>query len=147
MSQYRLQAEVTPLVGDAPYYLAARFHGFETEPTAGAEMTQKFEESLAALEKIVAALEEGRGLSESLELYEHGVKHLKHCHAALHPAEQKLQMLVAVDEDGNPVVQPFKDHNSDDLQNKAAARQRRRSANPDTQTTSEDEIDEDAGLF
>jgi len=115
--------------------------------TEGAEMSQKFEESLSALEKIVAALEEGRGLSESLELYEHGVKHLKGCHEALSKAQLKLKMLVGVDDDGKPTVKDFTDQNSDDLQTKAAARQSRRSVTQDPDLTSGDEIDDDDGLF
>ncbi len=110
-------------------------------------MSQNFEKSLAELEKIVTALEEGRGLSESLELYEHGVKHLKQCHEALNQAQLKLQMLTGVDDDGNPVVKEFDEQNTDDLEAKAAARQKRRSANSTRETTSGDEIDEDDGLF
>src|SRR5215470_2494507 len=67
-----------------------------------------FEDSLAELEAIVHELEEGQlGLSQALARYEQGVKHLKNCYHLLQQAEQKIELLVGVSEDGAPVTQPF----------------------------------------
>jgi exodeoxyribonuclease VII small subunit len=86
-----------------------------------------FEESLEQLEKIVADLESGKlGLSEALERYEQGVKHLKSCQQLLERAERKIELLSGVDADGNPITQPFEEADDDSLEAKAAARGQRR---------------------
>jgi exodeoxyribonuclease VII small subunit len=85
-----------------------------------------FEESLAKLEQAVRQLEDGRlGLSESLQCYEEGVKHLKQCHRALEAAERKIELLTGVDAEGNPITEPF-DEADMSLDEKAAARTQRR---------------------
>jgi exodeoxyribonuclease VII small subunit len=67
-----------------------------------------FEDALAELENIVHQLEEGQlGLAEALARYEQGVKHLKHCYALLQQAEQKIELLTGVKEDGTPITEPF----------------------------------------
>ena len=67
-----------------------------------------FEHSLDELEAIVHDLEDGRlGLAEALARYEQGVKHLKNCYALLSQAEQKIELLTRVAEDGTAVTQPF----------------------------------------
>lgn len=67
-----------------------------------------FEDALAELENIVHQLEEGQlGLAEALARYEQGVKHLKHCYALLQDAEQKIELLTGVKEDGTPITEPF----------------------------------------
>src|SRR5262245_29058395 len=67
-----------------------------------------FEFSLAELEAIVRDLEDGKlGLAEALARYEEGIKHLKHCYALLAQAEQKIELLTRVAEDGSPVTRPF----------------------------------------
>jgi exodeoxyribonuclease VII small subunit len=77
-------------------------------PTETAEPT--FEHSLAELEAIVHALEDGQlGLDESLARYEQGVKHLKHCYQLLQAAERKIELLTGVAEDGTPATEPFGD--------------------------------------
>ncbi|HZN35199.1 MAG TPA: exodeoxyribonuclease VII small subunit [Pirellulaceae bacterium] len=69
-----------------------------------------FEFSLAELEAIVRDLEDGKlGLAEALARYEEGIKHLKHCYALLAQAEQKIELLTRVAEDGSPVTRPFTD--------------------------------------
>lgn len=86
-----------------------------------------FEESLARLEEIVRELEDGQlGLSESLSRYEEGVRHLKQCHAALSAAEQKIQLLTAIDKDGTATTQPFEAETLA-VEEKQQARSRRRS--------------------
>jgi exodeoxyribonuclease VII small subunit len=67
-----------------------------------------FEQALAELERIVHDLEDGQiGLEESLGRYERGVGLLKRCYNHLRDAEQRILLLTGVDEEGQPVVQPF----------------------------------------
>jgi exodeoxyribonuclease VII small subunit len=67
-----------------------------------------FEQALAALEKIVSELESGQlSLSEAIRRYEHGVKMLRHCHAQLQHAEQKISLLTKVEADGSFESTPF----------------------------------------
>lgn len=101
-----------------------------------------FEEALAKLEEIVRELEDGQlGLSESLSRYEEGVRHLKQCHAALTAAEQKIQLLTAIDNDGAPTTKPF-EAESIALEEKQQARSRRR-----THDLGDTEADSQKGLF
>ena len=80
----------------------------ESNPQAGSPQSQSFEHSLAELEAIVRDLEDGQlGLAESLARYEQGVKHLKNCYSLLTQAEQKIELLTRVAEDGTAVTQPF----------------------------------------
>jgi exodeoxyribonuclease VII small subunit len=63
-----------------------------------------FEESLASLEALVSAMEEGDlSLEESLQAFEKGIRLTRECQSALQKAEQKVQILMA--EHGNP--EPF----------------------------------------
>ena len=97
------------------------------KPTPRDECVASFEESLDALEKIVAELESGKlGLSQALARYEQGVKHLRGCQELLERAERKIELLSGVDADGNPITQPFEDTESDSLEDKAASRSQRR---------------------
>lgn len=69
-----------------------------------------FEESLDALKEILGDLEEGNlPLSESLEKYEAGVKHLRSCHDSLKDAKTRIELLVKVNKGGKAVTKPF-DH-------------------------------------
>ena len=68
----------------------------------------KFEESLAALEKIVGELEAGNlPLTESIERYEKGVKLLKQCHTALDQVQRKIELLTQVSQQGEETTVPF----------------------------------------
>jgi exodeoxyribonuclease VII small subunit len=110
-----------------------------SSPTSESPQTT-FEQSLERLEKIVQQLELGRlGLSESLECYEEGVKHLKQCYCALEAAERRIELLTGVDADGNPVTEDF-DEAELSLDEKAAARSQRRSRSSKPQTPSNDEL-------
>jgi exodeoxyribonuclease VII small subunit len=72
--------------------------------------TLTFEQALAELDRIVHELEDGKiGLEESLTRYEQGVSLLKKCYGQLRQAEQRIQELLGVDEQGNAVSRPF-DH-------------------------------------
>ena len=93
-----------------------------------ADRAANFEASLEKLEQVVHQLEEGQlGLSQSLERYEEGVKHLKQCYQALEQAERKIELLAGIDADGNAITEPFDDRDLT-LDQKAAARTGRRSS-------------------
>lgn len=63
--------------------------------------TFNFEESLASLETLVSAMEDGDlSLEESLQAFEKGIRLTRECQNALHNAEQKVQVLIA--ENGEP---------------------------------------------
>ena len=86
-----------------------------------------FEEALARLEQIVGQLEDGRlGLADALARYEEGIRCLKQCYATLEQAERRIEIVAGVDAQGAPVVEPLTDE-SLSLEEKAAARSRRRS--------------------
>jgi len=67
----------------------------------------KFEECLARLEQIVAALESGNlPLEESLKVFEEGVSLARQCGRYLEDAERRIEML-AKDEGGGLATRPF----------------------------------------
>jgi exodeoxyribonuclease VII small subunit len=67
-----------------------------------------FEQALAELDRVVRDLEDGQiGLEESLARYEQGVGLLKRCYGQLREAEQRILQLTGVDEEGQPLLQPF----------------------------------------
>ncbi len=107
-----------------------------------------FEEALARLESIVAALEEGQvPLAESLERYEEGVKLLKQCYQSLSTAERKIELLSRVDSAGQAQCEPF-DDSASSLEEKAQTRSRRRSRPAESEPReSSDEIDGPGRLF
>ena len=75
----------------------------------------RFEQALAALEKIVERLEKGElTLEESLALYEEGIRLSRLCHGKLEEAEGKIEMLLkdakgeaALDAEGRPKTKPL----------------------------------------
>lgn len=68
----------------------------------------EFEKKLKRLEEIVASMESGDlPLEKSLEYFEEGVKLSKECHQQLNKAEQKVRVLMGVDENGNPLTKDF----------------------------------------
>ena len=78
--------------------------------------TPPFEESLESLRQTVSELENGNlTLSESLEKYEQGVASLKQAYDALNTAQQQIEMLVDLDEEGNLVTRPFDNTASEDI--------------------------------
>ena len=67
-----------------------------------------FEKKLKRLEDIVEQMEDGEvALDKSLSLFEEGVKLSKECHVQLNEAEQKVRILMGVDENGQPVTKDF----------------------------------------
>jgi exodeoxyribonuclease VII small subunit len=100
-----------------------------SQPTDAAS-APSFERSLSELEAIVHDLEEGQlGLAEALARYEQGVKHLKHCYHLLEAAEQKIELLTGVADNGTPQSQPFKPLD-EPLADSAGRRRTTRSAHP-----------------
>jgi exodeoxyribonuclease VII small subunit len=88
-----------------------------------------FEQALAELEQAVHDLEEGRiGLAESLARYEQGVRLLKLCHGMLESAERRIEVLLGVDAEGNPITAPFDDQPTHDAAAPTRARVRRRTS-------------------
>ena len=114
-----------------------------------------FEMALDELEAIVAQLEGGQlGLSDSLASYEKGVKFLRHCYLLLENAEKRIAVLSGHDADGRPVVEPFYDESTDDLDQKARSRSTRRTARQQPSSGSQnenrrraDDVDLPEGLF
>ena len=73
----------------------------------------KFEEALAALEKIVSSLENQTApLDESIELYEKGISLVRRCTKLLDDAEQKVGIL-SRNENGEVVVKDFAAENAE----------------------------------
>jgi exodeoxyribonuclease VII small subunit len=100
-----------------------------TEP---AQEERSFEESLAELEKIVHALEDGQtGLEESLSLYERGVQLIKHCNAKLVQAEQRILVLSGVNGQGRAALQPFEHSATAEPAKQETKRVRKKPADPD----------------
>ena len=67
-----------------------------------------FEKRLNRLEEIVAKMETGElSLEESLKLFEEGVKLSRDCNVQLTEAEQKVKLLLGIDDDGKPVTSDF----------------------------------------
>lgn len=99
-----------------------------------------FEDSLAQLQQTVEQLEGGNlSLSDSLEQYEKGIASLKLAYQALNDAQQRIEMLVDLDEEGNLVTRPFDNTASDQI-----AEGSRRSSRSEPAATSDDfEPDED----
>jgi exodeoxyribonuclease VII small subunit len=82
-----------------------------------------FEQALAELERIVHELEDGEvGLEESLARYEQGVGLLKRCYGQLRAAEQRILQLTGMDDQGQPISQPFAHTATAEVEKKAAPR-------------------------
>lgn len=74
------------------------------QPAEAAQPTS-FEEGLAQLAGLVAKLESGSlGLSESIDGYERGVAILRRLHEELAKAEERVKVLVRIDDEGRPVL-------------------------------------------
>ncbi|MBY0385426.1 exodeoxyribonuclease VII small subunit [bacterium] len=68
-----------------------------------------FEKKLTRLEEIVAKMEGGEiSLEDSLKFFEEGVKLSRVCQKELEEAEQKVELLLGQDNQGQAVTQPFK---------------------------------------
>jgi len=82
-----------------------------------------FEESLQELQGIVQQLENGtQGLEISLQQFERGIHLLRHCYQQLDSAEQKIELLVGFNAEGQPVTTPFDATSTADLKASTAGR-------------------------
>jgi exodeoxyribonuclease VII small subunit len=69
------------------------------------EALESFETSLERLHEIVVQLESGElDLEASLVLFEEGVRLSRTSQARLNSAEKRIEELLAVDEEGRPIV-------------------------------------------
>lgn len=67
-----------------------------------------FEQSLEQLQAVVRELESGQlTLEQSLTRYEQGVANLRRCYSTLQSAEQRIRVLVELDENGRAVTRNF----------------------------------------
>lgn len=67
-----------------------------------------FEKRLNRLEEIVEKMESGElSLEDSLKLFEEGVKLSRECNSQLNEAEQKVKLLLGIDDEGQPVMSSF----------------------------------------
>jgi exodeoxyribonuclease VII small subunit len=105
-----------------------------------------FEQSLAELEQLVAQLEEGKqGLTDSLAAYEQGVARLKGCYQMLEAAERKIELVQSVDANGTARTKRLEDDGDGDLNEKSAARSRRRTS--PAAESDPNRVDGSGGLF
>ena len=67
-----------------------------------------FEKKLTRLEEIVTKMEAGDlSLEDSLKLFEEGIKNSRECNDQLSKAEEKVNLLLRVDNDGKAVTEDF----------------------------------------
>lgn len=117
-----------------------------TKKKAEATNAVAFEDSLESLRKILADLEQGNlPLSESLEKYEAGIRHLRNCNEALQKAKSRIEMLVGIDKDGKPVTQPF-EHSAAAEENAEVSEEEEEELNEELEDAVDD-ADWDGGLF
>ena len=111
----------------------------KTKPKKKPTASPPFEESLEQLQQTVAQLEGGNlSLSDSLEQYEKGIASLKLAYQALNDAQQRIEMLVDLDEEGNLVTRPF-----DNTASEQIAEGSRRSARSKPAAADDEEIEPD----
>ena len=80
----------------------------ETTSPENSPQIASFEEGLGMLGDIVARLESGGlGLTESIAAYERGVSLLRRLHDELARADERVSLLVRIDEEGKPELAPF----------------------------------------
>lgn len=80
--------------------------GNSAQPTQPA--TVPFETSLAELNDLVSRLESGGlGLSDSIGAYERGVAILRRLHEQLADVEERVRLLVRIDDQGRPILEPI----------------------------------------
>ena len=67
-----------------------------------------FEKKMEKLEEIVGAMEDGElTLDKSLKLFEEGVKLSRQCNEQLNKAEEKVRLLLEIDDDGEAITEEF----------------------------------------
>ena len=104
-----------------------------------------FEDALHELKQCLEALESDElTLDESLEQYENGVGHLKHCHRAISAAKQKIEKLVKIDADGNAIVESF--DNTASVKMTSGTRRSSSSKKSSSKASQNEQIDEDEDM-
>jgi exodeoxyribonuclease VII small subunit len=79
-------------------------------PSSEAPAVQSFETALSRLSDIVDRLEGGElPLEESLKLFEEGVRLARTAESRLDTAEKRVEELLGIDADGNPIVRELGD--------------------------------------
>ena len=67
-----------------------------------------FEKKMEKLEEIAGAMEDGDlTLDKSLKLFEEGVKLSRQCNEQLNKAEEKVRLLLEIDEEGEALTEEF----------------------------------------
>ena len=90
---------------------APRPDSVDPEPTPSEPAA--FEDSIRRLGQIVERLEHGElPLEESLKLFEQGVRLARASQAELDAAERRVEQLLGVDEEGNPIVRELEAESS-----------------------------------
>ena len=107
-----------------------------------------FEDSLEQLQQTVTQLEEGNlSLSDSLEQYEKGIASLKLAYQALNAAQQRIELLVDLDEEGNLVTRPFDNTASDQIAEGSRRSSRSEPAAPIDDFEPDEDVDDPDSLF
>ena len=76
-----------------------------SHPHNSAGTEPSFEDALRRLSEIVEKLEDGElPLEDSLKLFEEGIRLARTSQARLDAAERRVEELLGIDQDGNPVV-------------------------------------------
>jgi exodeoxyribonuclease VII small subunit len=88
---------------------AHRGNSSTSDDSASADVpAMSFEQSMAELQQIVSELEENSlGLEASLAQFERGIGLLRNCHLFLEQAEQKIEILLNFNANGEPTTAPF----------------------------------------
>ncbi len=105
----RASSEVDPEDRDSQLSLTgsdrSKKRGKRKAKTSKPDEPPPFEESVRRLAQIVDELESGDlALEEAIGVFEEGVRLARTSQARLDKAEKRVEELLAVDEDGNPVV-------------------------------------------
>ena len=111
-----------------------------------------FEDALQQLKQCLEALEsEDLTLDQSLEQYESGVGHLKHCHRAIAAAKQKIEKLVKIDAEGNAIVESFDNTASEKMasgtRRSTSTKKSRTKASQNDDSDDDGDMDDSEGLF
>lgn len=73
-----------------------------------------FEKKLSRLEEIVQKMEKGDlTLDNSLKLFEEGIKLSRDCQSQLTVAEAQVKKLIAIDDSGKAITEPFRSEDSE----------------------------------
>lgn len=107
-----------------------------------------FEAALEQLRNVVGELESGNlSLGESLEKYELGINSLKACYSALNAVQQRIELLVDLDEDGNLVTSSFDNTASEQVSQGTRRGSEVSSAEGSAANGTPEDVDEQDSLF